>query len=242
MKIQGIMRLVGMLVACAPGGGCADALKTPYPAKAYFLIDPGHPGGSAAAGAAHDGSRAADAGPADAARTTRVLKVRQFRVAAPYDGSAFVYKIGPNQYRSDYYSAFLMSTDRMLTASVRDWLGRSGLFTDVVDAGSGVRTRFSLEGNVSGLYADFTDRRAPRAIVEAQFFLLHDEDAGPQILFVRSYSASAPITGNGAPELVEAWNHACRKMLEDLTADLDRNGPPGVQTSMPHIAATSGPG
>jgi ABC-type uncharacterized transport system auxiliary subunit len=154
-----------------------------------------------------------------------VLKIRQIRVATPYDGSAFVQKVGPDQYSSDYYSAFLMPTDRMLSANACEWLGRSKLFANVVDAASSVRTRYSLEGNVSAFYADLTNHNSPRAIVEAQFFLLKDGDAGPQILFVQSYSTSAPITGNGPAGMVEAWNHACRTMLEELTGDLRRSMP-----------------
>jgi ABC-type uncharacterized transport system auxiliary subunit len=88
-----------------------------------------------------------------------------------------------------------------------------------------------LEGNLSSFYADFTDRRKPVAVIEAQFFLLSEGDAGPVILFARSYSSSAPITGNGAASLVSAWNHAFRTLLEKLTADLTASAPAAARTS-----------
>lgn len=225
MKSRGILRVFGLLWACAIASGCADAFKAPYPAKAYFLVDPGDPGASGQARAAQAGIRAGNDDPPIPKRVDAVLTVRQLRVASPYDGSAFVYKIGPNQYSSDYYSAFLMPTGRMLSADTCNWLNRSNVFSHVVDSASTVRSRYSLEGNVSGLYGDFTNRGAPRAVVEAEFFLLKDGDSSPRIVFARSYSTSAPIHGNGPAVLVDAWNHAWRKMLEELTADLDRSAP-----------------
>lgn len=227
MKLRRIPRLLGLLAACvvAPAVvcGCGDALKAPYPAKAYFLLAAGNPGPDSGDRAPATAAAATGAtGATGAAAAERVLKVRQFRVTPPYDGGSFVYKVGPDQYSTDYYTAFLMPTDRMLGEEVRNWLDRSGPFDRVIDAGSGARARFSLEGNVTAFYGDFTNRAAPRAVIEARFLLLSDDNAGPRILFTRSYSASAPVTGPGPAGLVDGWNRACRQMLEELTADLGR--------------------
>jgi ABC-type uncharacterized transport system auxiliary subunit len=216
MKLSDILRLVALLTWCVIAGGCSDVLKTPYPAKSYFLIDPGHPAGD---------------DPLGVKRLDGVLKVRQLRAAAPYDGSEFVYKTGPNQYSSDYYAAFLMPTDRMLSAETREWLSQSGVFHFVVDAQSSLHTRYTLEGNVSGIYADLTDRSAPRAVMQAQFFLFSNDDAGPQILFTQSYATSAPVKGDGPAGLVSAWNEAFRTMLKELTADLSHNVPATTQAT-----------
>ena len=223
MTTRSILRLIGALGACAAACGCADALKAPYPAKTYFLVDPGRPAGTARAAGAAPTTGISD--PPLPKRLNGDLTVRQFQVAAPYDGSAFVYKVGPNQFSSDYYSAFLLTTGRMLGDGTRDWLNRSNLFAHVIDANSGVRTRYILEANVNGLYADYTDRHKPVAVVEVQFFLLGDADAGAAILFARSYSTSAPITGSGPASVVNAWNHALRSLLEELTTELATNSP-----------------
>jgi ABC-type uncharacterized transport system auxiliary subunit len=211
MRAQGILRLVGLLCWCAIADGCDSMLKTPYPAKEYFLLDPGIPGRSDAASSTRQSIPQFVAG---------ALKVRQFRVAAPFDGSAFVYKVGPNQYSSDYYAAFLMSTDKMLSEGMRQWLSRSNLFTLVVDSESSLRAHYTLEGSVTAFYADFTDHHAPRAVLQAQFYMLNEEDAGRAIVFARSYSTSAPVTATGPTGLVDAWNQAYRTMLDELTADL----------------------
>lgn len=220
MRSLSILRLAGLLAGCVLTGGCG-ALKTPYPAKAYFLVDPGYPDSGTATPVT--ASPAADQDPSRAGHWDATLKVRQVLVSPPYDGTAFVYKVGPNQFSSDYYSAFLMPSDSMLSGDLRSWLARSGLFTHVVDAGSSVRARYSLEGNLSGFYADFTDRHAPRAVLEAQFSLLSDGNAGPEIVFSKSYSTSAPIRSGNPAGIVDAWDHACRLMLEKLTADLARH-------------------
>jgi hypothetical protein len=236
MKSETVLRLIGALCASAIACGCADAFKAPYPAKAYFLIDPGHPGAEGVTTPAQPAMPAALDVPPTPRRLEGVLKVRQFQVAAPYDGSAFVYKVGPNQYSSDYYSAFLIATGHMLSADACDWLNRSHLFAHVIDASTGVRARYTLEGNISACYADFTDRQHPVAVLEAQFFLLSDGDSGPSILFQRSYSASGPITGNGPAPVVNAWNRAYRTLLEKLTADFRGIDPAKGET----IASDSG--
>lgn len=222
MMSRHLRHFVGSLCACSMLCGCADAFKAPYPAKAYFLIDPGHPDIDHTNAPGKAIPTALDDSPLPK-RANGDLKIRQFQVAEPYDGSAFVYKVGPNQYESDYYSAFFLTTGKMLSADARDWLNRSHLFAHVVDTSSGVRTPYLLDGNVSGFYADYTNRQKPVAVLEAQFFLLAEEDAGPAIVFARSYSTSAPITGRSPASAVDAWNQACRTLLEELTADLARN-------------------
>jgi cholesterol transport system auxiliary component len=231
MKIQGILRLVGLLFWGVIASGCGNVLKTPYPAKTYFLIDAGQP---------VESSAASDRLPIHKF-AAGVLKVRQFRVAAPYDGSVFVYKIGPNQYSSDYYAAFLMSSDKMLSDGMCQWLSRSNLFTLVVDAESSVRAHYTLEGSVNAFYADFTDPRHPRAVLQAQFYLLSDEDSRPEILFAQFYVTSAPVTAAGPAGLVDAWNRAYRTMLENLTVDLGRKAPVATQASALGNANTSRP-
>lgn len=229
MKFRAILRLAVVLSWSVMTGGCAGLFKEPSPAKAIFLIDPGRPGASHAQGAVE---------PVSLGRVDAVLKVRQLRVVAPFDGSAFIYKVGPNQYVSDYYSAFLMSTDTMLSVDVRQWLDRSGLFAHVVDGASSVRTYYNLEGSVSAFYADFTDSRAPRATVQAQFILLSEEHVGLQILFEKSYVISAPITSHGPAGIVDGWNHACRTLFDELTADLGQVLPVDVRSRRPSTGSS----
>jgi ABC-type uncharacterized transport system auxiliary subunit len=206
MKQYRIVSLAGIWLSALLAGGCAD-LKVPYPAKSYFMVDPGNPN---AAGGVE---------PQDPA-LTGTLKVRQIRVAAPFNGDAFVYKVGPNQYIADYYDAFLMPTDRMLTMQLCGWLTQSGLFTHVVDAESTIRGGYTLEGSASCFMIDVTDPHAHRAVVDGQFFLLRSSETGPEIIFSKSYTISTAVKSSGRSAEVDAWSEACRSMFVDLTADI----------------------
>jgi ABC-type uncharacterized transport system auxiliary subunit len=208
MKYSQIRNLLGFCIGAVLTTGCAG-LKVPYPAKSYYLVDPG---AAVIPSTTHTPSPAVNG----------TLKVRQIRIASPFNGDSFIYKVGPNQYASDYYDAFLMPTDRMLTSGLTCWLGESGLFTHVVDAESSVRAGYALEGSVSKFMIDATDPHKHQAVVDAQFFLLHNTEAGPEILFSKSYTISAPVKSDGHAAEVEAWNEACQSILVGLTSDINQ--------------------
>ena len=95
--------------------GCASKA---FPDKALFVIDPGQPPRTYQ-----------QVSPA-------TLQVCQVRVASPADAQTFVYKRGGSRYENDYYNGFITPPEQLLTGTLIDWAGRSGLFAAVVDSGS----------------------------------------------------------------------------------------------------------
>lgn len=160
------------------------------------------------------------AAPATAPAGQAVLRVDVLRIAAPYSGNDFIYKVGANKYTSDYYNGFIASPQAILTGELIQWLGDANIFKAVVDSRTGIDHRLTLEGNVTALYGDYTDLKAPAAVVEIKFFLIREKDADAVIIRDKLYSARVPLSGRGASLLVAGWGEAYRQILQQLTDDL----------------------
>ena len=204
--------------------GCGDLLKQPYPAKAFFGIEPGVPEASAVApepSTAPAGYINRDADVVATARPTggSVMLVRPVRMAPPYDGLAFVYRDGPAAYTSDYYANFIAEPSALLTGGLTDWLDRAGPLP-VVAAGSSVRPDLVLDGAVTRLLIDRTDRARPKAVLAARFFLTRETGSGTVVVSDTAYTTEVPATPDTPAGYAEAWGRAWRQVLQRLAEDL----------------------
>jgi hypothetical protein len=205
-------------------GGCGDLLKQPYPAKAFFGIEPGVPDVSAVAPAPSTAPASyinPDANVVATARPTGggVMLVRPVRMAPPYDGLAFVYRDGPATYTSDYYANFIAQPSALLTGGLTDWLDRAGPLP-VVATGSALRPDLVLDGAVTRLVVDRTDRARPKAVLTARFFLTRETASGTVVVSDTSYAAEVPATPDTPAGYADAWGRAWRQVLQRLTEDL----------------------
>jgi ABC-type uncharacterized transport system auxiliary subunit len=108
----------------------------------------------------------------------------------------------------------------MITEKTRDWLADSGLFGRVSSVGSRLESTYLLEGNVVELYADFTDKSTPVAVLEVRFFLLSGPDAYETIALSQTYRAVSPLADRTAEAVVEALSKSLAQILTRLEADV----------------------
>ena len=209
---------LGLITACAVGCG----MSRPYPEKALFALDPGQ-----APQAARPASPA-------------TVLIRSVYVASPFDAQTFFYKRGGLQYELDYYNGFVAAPEQLLTGSLLMWMGQSGLFAATVESGSRMTAPYVLEANVTEMYGDYSDAKAPKARMAASFFLLDVRPVDAVIVFQKSYHASAPINGVGPGAVAAAINAAYRSILVELSGDLSRvdTSPPQAQSAPAGGAAT----
>ncbi len=215
--------LTALLLAPAAAGGCADALKQPYPTKGLFGIEPGTPDVSATPSppAATGGYINPDAAVVATARPTGngLMLVRPVRVSPPYDGLEFTYRDGPSQYTSDYYSNFVAPPSALLTGGLTEWLDRAGP-VPVIATGATARADYVLDAQVGQLVIDRTDRARPRAVIAARFFVTRESGTGTAVLSDTSYTAAVPVTTDDPAGYAEAWGRAYRQVLQRLATDL----------------------
>ena len=206
-------------------GGCSgDLLKQPYPAKALFAIEPGTPDVSATPSLSGAPSSYVnrDVGVTAVSRPTTggLMLVRQVRVSVPYDGLAFVYRDGPSAYTTDYYANWVGQPSALLTGGLADWLDRAGP-VPVVATGSSVRPTLVLDGEVTKLLVDRSDRARPKAVLSARFFLTREAiGGGTTVAFDTAYAAEVPAAADTPAAYAEAWGKAYRQVLSRLSDDL----------------------
>ena len=102
---QAISILIFMAVVCAWTAGCSG-LSRPYPERSAFGLKIQRPDN-----------------PSEAPEGAGTLKVVQTRVVSPYDGRSFVYRVGANQYETDYYNIFITTPNRLITGLLVDTVG-----------------------------------------------------------------------------------------------------------------------
>jgi len=192
--------LVVMLVGTLLAGGCS--LKKQYPAKQSFLIE------------------AERVGEARGATASGVLRVRNFQVAAPFEGKGFVYRNSDLGYQADFYHEFLVAPRALIAEQTRQWLSASGLFRFVLDPASKAEATHNLEGNVSALYGDYRGAASPKAVLAVEFFLVNDQPASPEITFHKSYRQEVPLDNRAPETLAQGWGKALEQILTALEADL----------------------
>ena len=180
-------------------GGCG--LSQPYPRRATFAIDAGKPEAISPPGAA-------------------TVCIQAVRIVKPYDGQLFVYKTGPSEFTQDYYAGFIAAPEKLLSAQLAQWLNDSGAVKYAVGAGSLLAYNCILELNVTDFYADYSDPKKPRAILELHAFLMPEDPSNPRILLQKHYQESEPLPAAEPAQLIEGWNKSCRRILIQLAQDI----------------------
>ncbi|MFP5221398.1 MAG: ABC-type transport auxiliary lipoprotein family protein [Acidobacteriota bacterium] len=151
-----------------------------------------------------------------------VLKVRPLQISPAYQGKEMVYRLSETEFESDYYNSFFVQPAQTMTKLAEQWLGRAGIFTNVVDSTSQVVDTHLLEGMVNALYGDYRDRAAPKAVLDVQFFLLRNRNETYSVVFSKNYRTAVPFTTDGkdAAGLAAAYNQALASVLDELEKDL----------------------
>ena len=149
-----------------------------------------------------------------------ILRIRTLRVSPRYEGKRFVYREESMSYETDFYNEFLTSPDMMITEEVRQWLADSGLFGQVVDFSARVDPTHILEGTVTDLYGDFSERNQPRAALQMEFFLSEEIAGRSKSVFQNRYRQEVRIKTDSPEELVQGWNSALAMILKDFEGDL----------------------
>ncbi len=157
-------------------------------------------------------------------RGNAILEIRRFSTDAEFANSGLVYRTGEFTYETDFYHEFLISPALMITERTRNWLSLSGLFDQVLVAGSRLEPTYTLEGNIVALYGDLRDAAAPVAVMELRCFLIADKDPAQAVIFARNYKSVKPLQADSTEALVEALD-AC---LVEILTNLEKGLAPSV--------------
>jgi ABC-type uncharacterized transport system auxiliary subunit len=196
------MRVTPILLAAALAAGLAACSFTRPPVeRATFDLAP------------------VRAAPSAGAPNAAALKVRPFRVAAPYDGREFLYRKADGQLVADFYHGFAAGPGELVTAATADWLKTSGRFRAVIDPGITADAPYALEGAVLALYADLRDAQRPAAVLDVQAYLVRAA-SGREIALDRRYSERVALADATPATIARGFNEALANALGRLERDL----------------------
>ncbi len=220
-----LLPLLASLPLAATGCFSLEGLSQDPPAKTHYLLAAA-PAPAAANGAEASGSVAspAEASAAEGAEAP-LLQVNKAYVAAPFHEKSFVYRIGKNQYSTDYYHEFLVSPAQMVTQLAVDWLRKSGTWAKVHHSGEAVTASRALDLNLLELYGDYQEAASPRAVVRLRVTLwaVNGEDGSQTSLLEKEYSARVDVADREPGSLVGGFNEGLKQVLGKMAADLQKH-------------------
>lgn len=156
------------------------------------------------------------------------LVVPPVEVSPLFANQPLVYRIGPNEYETDPYAAFLVPPDQSLTIPIRGYLANSGLFSNVVGPESLIKPDKALQVYVAELYGDLREANHPTAVLALRVVFANP---GGEVILQKEYSRHLTIEKNTAEAVVAGWNQALGEILGELTSDLSSVPKPVEQGS-----------
>jgi cholesterol transport system auxiliary component len=192
--------ILTLLIASFLFSGCVSIEKS-YPDKRYFVFD-----------IARTASQQESAG-------NGVLQIVTARVSPRYADRNFVYRRSDTRFESDFYNQFLISPAALVTEELRRGLSQAGIFKFVVGASNPLPATHTMETIVNTLYGDFRDLKAPKAVIEMEFFLNQELSPGG-IIFHKLYQRIIPVRERNPEALVQGWNQGFEAISSSLISDL----------------------
>jgi ABC-type uncharacterized transport system auxiliary subunit len=160
-------------------------------------------------------------GESGSAAHTNILALRRVTVSTLFQDQPLVYRTGENSYEADPYAEFLVPPDRMLEECLLISLRNGRAFSEVLDAGSSLKSNCSMEVSVSQLYGDFRQRGKPCAVLQIHFMLYRTDDH-EHVLWQRDFSKSVPLPQRTPAALLAGWNTGLQQIMEEMNLELKR--------------------
>ena len=152
-----------------------------------------------------------------------ILRVRRFLATPQIESRGLVYRTGELQYESDFYHEWFVAPSDLVTQQTQNWMAASSLFEHVLESASALEETHAIEGAITGLYGDYRDRTAPKAILEIRARLTGETASRSQIVFDQDYRQAITVPDESPGALVKAWNEELHQILTSLEADLRRS-------------------
>ncbi|MDR1296597.1 MAG: hypothetical protein LBO05_04335 [Deltaproteobacteria bacterium] len=188
----------------------ACGLSRPYPFVRSFSLDPG--GGPVMT---------------DKAARPLLVQVASSGAASQYETKKLVHKIGPNEFREDFYSELVGLPSRLVAEAAAGWLD-AGSRRLRAAAGLGAQPPDLLLDLYVVVFQGNYGLPSPAAEIEVRLTLTDQRRRRPPVLLAGTYKASSPLDP-AAPdqpaELAAALGRALGKILTDAQTDIERGVP-----------------
>jgi ABC-type uncharacterized transport system auxiliary subunit len=189
------------------GGGCVS--KPPIDVESYTIDPPALQSPAPRPGAS-------------------VVSLARVRVAPPYAGTSFVYRLGEHRVERDPYAVFAAPPGWMMTTAIRGHLRNADFIGDVVEPGGEMPVRAAIEADVNELYADLSDGGQATAVLAVSFRVYRSSvgTTPEKEIFRKTYSRKQPLRARDADAIANAWNQELSEIANEFVGDLRSLLPP----------------
>ncbi len=199
-----ILGLVTVIMAVSLLPGCFGRSKPPYLVEEYVFQYP-------------------SPSPGSNVPLTTSLRVERFAVSREYNTRSMLYR--PDEYRLSTYNYHRWRANP--GDMVADYLFRdfreSGLFQAVFSYHSGQRTRFVLEGGVTGIHAASKSGGSTATLsLYVTLLDLQEQELSGRVCLQKAYSAEEPMADDGPQSLARAASKAMSRLSREITEDVHR--------------------
>ncbi len=189
-------------VALMAAGGCSLLDRETRP-QASFMLSPPEQG-------AVTGEKAAS------------IEVRRFSAVPPFDERPFLYHTTDGTWRADADAGFVALPSDMTMVALAKALERSGRAEMVGIEGTPLRFDFALDGVIEAFYADYSVPGAPAAVVTLRGYLVDRRVSGGALVAQMSGRGRAPIGGDRAADVADAFSVAAGAAIAELIEALPK--------------------
>ena len=194
--------------------GCA--LNKPYPNKSYHLPHIESPG------------RAAIETPTFPHR----IKVRNLRVESPFEGKSFVYRLGDDQWTTDFYHEWFTFPRDILTENCVAYLTHKSSFGLISTEDSLVDADYYLEGILNSFHQDRRNAQSMNAVVKTRWVLIPNKPLSnameKTLLWSKEFEVHVPCKTDTPQAFAVAMATAMEQTFESLDTELINHFKPPV--------------
>jgi len=150
-----------------------------------------------------------------------VVSMARVRMAPPYAGTSFTYRMGGHRVERDPYATFAAPPGWMLTTAVRGYLRNADFIRDVVEPGGELPVVASIEADAGVLTADLAEGDATAVL--ALTFRVYTPAAGAALekeMFRKTYTRTRSLGRRDADAIADAWNRELAEIADEFLADL----------------------
>lgn len=144
-----------------------------------------------------------------------ILEIYTPQIISQFSGTSFVYRINEINYISDYYNIFFGFPSMQIGQNGVKYIQASKIFKYASDNILPLEADYVLKTNILELYADYRDKKSPKAVISIQYTLISLKKQ-PAIIFNKTFSQSITITEKNSIALVDGWNNGLQKILEQM--------------------------
>jgi ABC-type uncharacterized transport system auxiliary subunit len=150
------------------------------------------------------------------------IEVRRFGAVPPFDERPFLYRTTDGTWRSDAAAGFVALPSDMMMVAIARALERSGRAEIVGIEGTPLRFDFALDGVIEAFYADYSVAGAPVAVVTLRGYLVDRRASGGALVAQMSGRGRAPIGGDRASDVADAFSVASGAAIAELIEALPK--------------------